>query len=221
MAEYEDTVSSINLLARRCIVPVIVLLFPLLLVCQEERESSHYQTCTICGSTRALTSKGDSKPIERILYRSPRFAHGEHVWREGIDLGVPDAVRPGVVVLVKRVPPGSEQVSYGAFILTSQPPDQSSVGYRWYLRSDGAGGLDPKDPAVRSAEEHERASVTFGPFKISVSGAGLGAWFLYYDHFAHVPADRNTTYLCVTKETDPSRINAADPKWTYKFSPAE
>ena len=53
-----------------------------------------------------------------------------------------------------------------------------------------------------------------------------GVWFysigyIYYDNFAHMPAEKNTTYICVTAQKDARAINAADPKCVYKFSPAE
>ena len=201
--------------SKRWLVCVIVLLLPVGLAWQ--REGSHYQTCSICGSTRAI----DSRTGERILYRSPQFAHGEHAWRDGISSAVPGPVPTGVIVLVRRVPPESQQVSYGAFILTSQTLDPEGVSYRWYLRSDGSGGLDPNDSAVRSGEERGQDDVKFGPFKISWSGSAEGAGFIYYENFAHMPADRSTTYLCVTAERDLSKIDAADTKWLYKFSPAE
>jgi hypothetical protein len=194
----------------------VVVLLGLVVACQR-REGSQFQTCTICGSTRAI----DSKTGERILYRSPKFAHDEHTWRDGISSAVPGPVPSGVIVLVRRVPPESEQVSYGAFILTSQTLDPERVSYRWYLRTDGSGVLDPKDSGVRSGEERDQKDVTFGPFKISWSGSAEGAGFIYYDKFAEMPAAQNTTYICVTGEKDLSGINAADPRWGYKFSPAE
>ena len=205
-----------NFFSRLGLISLIVFLLPLAQACQR-REGGHYQTCTICGSTRVM----DSRTGERILYRSPKFAHGEHVWRDGISLAVPDPVPSGVVVLVRRVPPDSAQVNYGAFILTSQASDPERVSYRWYFRSDGSGVLDPKDAAVRSGEERDQREVKFGPFKISWSGSAEGAGYVYYDNFAHMPADRHTTYLCVTTEKDPGGINAADPRWVYRFSPAE
>ena len=56
--------------SKRWLVVVIVLLLPLTPACQ--RESGHYQTCTVCGSARVI----DSRTGERILYRSRTFAHG-------------------------------------------------------------------------------------------------------------------------------------------------
>jgi hypothetical protein len=203
-------------LSRGWFVAVIVLLLPLALACQR-REGGQYQTCTVCGSTRVM----DSRTGERILYRSAKFAHGEHVWRDGISLAVPDPVPSGVVVLVRRVPPDSDRANYGALILTSQTSDPERVSYRWYLRSDGSGLLDPNDPAVRSGEERDQKRLEFGPFKISWSGSAEGAGYVYYDNFAHMPAEKNTTYICVTAERDITSVNAADPKWVYKFSPAE
>lgn len=194
---------------------LLVLLFPLLSGCQRG-QSNKYQTCTMCDSTRVV----DSMTGERILYRSLKFAHGEHVWRDGISLAVPDPVPSGVVVLVRRVPPDSEQANYGAFVLTNQTSAER-MSYRWYFRSDGSGVLDPNDAAVRSGEARDRRRLEFGPFTISWSGSVEGAGYVYYDNFAHMPAEKNTTYICVTAEKDLNGINAADPKWVYKFSPAE
>lgn len=174
-----------NCSSMRLLVLLVVLLFPLLSACQRG-QSSQYQTCTICGSTGVV----DSMTGERILYRSPKFAHGEHVWRDGISLAVHDPVPSGVVVLVRRVPPDSEQANYGAFILTNQTSDPERVSYRWYFRSDGSGVLDPKDVAVRSGEERDQRRLEFGPFKISWSGSAEGAGYVYYDNFAHMPAER-------------------------------
>jgi hypothetical protein len=165
------------------LVCLIALLVTFGLACQ--REGNDYQTCSICGSTRAI----ESRTGERILYRSPQFAHGEHVWRSGISSAVPGPVPTGVIILVRRVPPESEQVSYGAFILTSQTLDPERVSYRWYLRSDGSGLLDPNNSAVRSGEERGQNDVKFGPFKISWSGSAEGAGFIYYENFADMPAD--------------------------------
>ena len=197
-------------------VSLIALLLSLTIACQRG-EGSRYQTCTICGSTRVM----EPRTGERILYRSSKFAHGEHIWRDGISAAVPDPVPAGVVVLVRRVPPDSEQANYGAIILTSQTSDPERMSYRWYFRSDGSGFLDPKDAAVRSGEERNQRRFEFGPFKISWSGSAEGTGYVYYDNFAHMPAEKNTTYICVTAEKDVSGINAADPKWVYKFSPAE
>jgi hypothetical protein len=205
-----------GLLSGRRFVAVIVLLLPLAASCQRG-EGGRYQTCTVCDSTREMHSRSG----ERILYRSSTFAHGEHVWRNGISLAVPEPARSGVVVLVRRVPPGSEHAIYGAMILTSQSSQPERVSYRWYLRSDGFGLLDPDDPAVRSGEERDQKRLEFGPFRISWSGSAEGAGYVYYDNFAHMPAEKDTTYICVTAEEDVSGINAADPKWVYRFSPAE
>jgi hypothetical protein len=203
-------------LSRGWFVAVIIPLLPLALACQR-REGGQYQTCTVCGSTRVI----DSRTGERILYRSAKFAHGEHVWRDGISLAVPYPVPSGVVVLARRVPPDSDRANYGAFILTSQTSDPERVSYRWYLRSDGSGLLDPNDPSVRSGEERDQKRLESGPFKISWSGSAEGAGYVYYDNFAHMPAEKNTTYICVTAEKDITGVNAADAKWVYKFSPAE
>jgi hypothetical protein len=201
--------------ARGRLTLLVALLLPLLLGCQTQ--GARYETCSICGSTRMV----DSMTGERILYRSRRFAHGEHVWRSGIDIGVPDPVPVGAVVLVRRVPPGSDQVNYGAFILRGQTADPERVSYRWFFRSDGSGVVDPRDPHVRSGEERGQRQLNFGPFKISWSGSAQGAGYVYYDKFAHLPADRDTTYLCVTTLKDVTGIDAADQRWVYRFSPAE
>ena len=112
-------------------------------------------------------------------------------------------------------------MNYGAFILTNQTFDPERVRYRWQYRSDGSGVLDPTDAAVRSGEARDRTRLDFGPFKISWSASAEGAGYVYHDNFAHVPAQKNTTYICVTTEKDVRGVNAADPKWVYKFSPAE
>jgi hypothetical protein len=36
-----------------------------------------------------------------------------------------------------------------------------------------------------------------------------------------MPAERHTTYLCVTARKDTEGLDAAGQEWRYKFSPAE
>jgi hypothetical protein len=194
----------------------VVLLSPLAAACQREYGPRH-QTCSVCGSTRTVEEIAG----ERILYRSARFGHGEHAWRDGVSAGVDPPVASGVVVLVRRVPPDAERTHYGAFILTKQSSDPERMSYRWFVRSDGSGILDPKDAAVQSGEGRDQKRLEFGPFRISWSGSADNTGYLYYEHFAHDQAEKNTTYICVTAEKDVSGIDAADPKWVYKFSPAE
>lgn len=112
-------------------------------------------------------------------------------------------------------------MNYGAFILTSQTLDPERVSYHWYVRTDGSGVLDAKDGNVLSGEERDQRRLEFGPFTVSWSGSAEGVGYIYYDNFAHEPANRNTTYLSVTSEKSLTGIDAADSKWTFKHSPAQ
>jgi hypothetical protein len=176
--------------------------------CRQERR---YGTCAVCGSTRVV----DSWHGEKLLYRSPDSGHGQHVWRLGISSSV--RVPSGVVVLARRQAPGSSDPVYGAFILTKQEHEPDRVSYRWFLRSDGLGLVEPAFSSSGHEENQER--VAFGPFRIGWSAAGGGAGYLYYARYAHEAPGPSDTYLCVTSETDVARLDTAAAKWRYRFSP--
>ena len=186
-----------------------VLFVAVLLACQARQ----FETCTICGSTREISSTAGA----RVLYQSPTFAHGPHDWRPGISKSV--RVSNGSVVLARRQLQGSSRPIYGAFILTKQTDAPERVSYRWLLLSDGPGPAEPS--ASRAGEERDQRHVTFGEFNISWSSAGNGQGYLYYAKFAHQAPASGDTYLCVTSETTFDHLDAADPKWLYKFSPAK
>ena len=172
-----------------------------------------FETCTLCGSTRAVSWMLN----ERILYRSPGFAHGRHVWRSGMSAGV--RISNGSVVLVRRQLPDSGRTVYGAFILTKQDNNPEQMSYRWYLRPDGLGRFDTTVSSFGTEENRHR--VRFGPFDVGWSGARIGAGYLYYAKFAHEMAVPSDTYLCITTETGIEGLDAAASQWHYHFSPAQ
>src|SRR5262245_43840550 len=128
-------------------------------------EATRYETCATCKSTRAVSAGG-----ERVLYRSPRFNHGPHVWTEGLEFADPRSIPVGAIVLLKHVAPDNSKPAFGAVILTEQHRSPERVTYQWYLRSDGQGSLDPSDPAVEKGEAHQQSELRFGPFLVHWSG---------------------------------------------------
>jgi hypothetical protein len=187
-----------------------VLLVSIALIAACQRQSRRFETCTVCGSTRMVSSLGP-----RILYRSPSFTHGVHVWHEGISAAA--RVSTGAVVLVRKQPAGADRPIYGAFVLTGQRTTPEAVGYDWFLLPDGASRFDPQSDQTGHAEDQNR--IAFGPFRIAWSSAGEDAGYVYYDHYAHESATPSDTYMCLTSEKAPAGLDAADSKWVYKFSP--
>ena len=180
----------------------------LIAACQQR--GRRFETCTVCGSTRMVSSIGP-----RILYRSPGFAHGAHVWREGISAAAP--VSTGAVVLVRKQPAGADHPIYGAFVLTVQRSSPETVGYDWSLLPEGSSRFDSQSAQTGHTEDRKR--IAFGPFEIGWSIAGDDAGYIYYDHYAHETASPSDTYICLTTEKALAGLDAADPKWIYKFSP--
>jgi hypothetical protein len=109
----------------------------------------------------------------------------------------------------------------GAFIPTTQTI--ASIKYIWYYRTDGSGIFTVGDAAVQHGEgEFARgtvppvAKIGFGPFKFGWSEGDLGTGWLYYNTTALSPLPPDGARLCLTTETDITKIDATDRKWTYK-----
>lgn len=188
-------------------IALLTLAIGMLASCQQR--GRRFETCTVCGSTRMVSSLG-----AKLLYRSPGFAHEPHVWQEGISAAA--RVSTGAVVLVRKQPPGAARPIYGAFVLTRQRSSPETVSYDWSLLPDGTSRFDPPSAQTGHAEDQKR--IAFGPFEIGWSIAGDDAGYIYYDHYAHETAAPSDTYICLTTEKDAAGLDAADPKWTYKFS---
>jgi hypothetical protein len=204
--------ASINVVFAGCLLAVC------LLGCN--RLSNHYETCKLCKSTREITSTSLIGPFlvtslhTNILYKSPSFASCQHQWEAGVTFGVGESIPNGKVVLVRL---GD---SYGAFILTNQFLNPERMEFTWYLRTDGKSVFDAQDPAV-SKGMGSGSKIRFGPFNVSWSGAGNGQGWIYYRHFAGDAIASNSVRICVTDLGTVNTINASDPKWIYKGSPAD
>jgi len=134
--------------------------------------------------------------------------------------GVPGAVKDGQVVLVKN---GDV---YGMFILRKQMMEPEGAHYDWFYRSDGKGSFGIKDKGrfqqglgvCGSSSNFPGYAIRFGPFTVNWSGHEDGSGWLYYGRFSDEKVQAGDIKICVTKEKDPSQIDAADPKWQYKGS---
>ena len=123
---------------------------------------------------------------------------------------VPD----GCIVLVR------EGTHRGAFILTNQRMTPETTDLQWYSRSDGGGTFLATDPSVASGKNNGVTRVTFSSFDIGWSTNGNGKGWVY---FSVLPTESQLPpqyEMCVTDETDISRIDANDPKWTYRERPS-
>jgi hypothetical protein len=194
--------------------PVLLTLLCALALGGCRMDETSYETCSVCQSSRQL-SQGN----ETILFRSPQFEHGAHAWERGLKLAEPSPLGLGSVLLLKRVPPGGTTPVYAAVIITEQQASPERMSYRWYLRPDGGGELDPSAAVVQHGEERGQSRLKFGPFDLHWSGSGdRGAGFVYYERFTHMPVDSHITFLSRTDLTSVVGLNAADPRWQYKSS---
>lgn len=126
----------------------------------------------------------------------------------------------GNIILVK------DGNTYGAFILKNQRMDPETTDFTWYLRSDGKGSLDPADKAVSSGSVSKtKQLIEFGSFQVEWSVSTNGSGYIYYPNVSGgigVSGLRNRPWLlCVTPETDITKIDATDPKWVFKGSSNE
>ncbi len=168
--------------------------------------SESAQTCTRCQSTRFGRSGNWT-----IDYKSPAFGACEHRWKVGVSSGVDDPVGKDVVVLLRK---GDQ---YGAFTLTAQNQSAETVTYKWYYRSDGQGTFAATDEYVQTGTA-SGPPIAFGPFSVGWSIHTSDSGWLYYDK---MPGDKNSSddlRICVTDQTDISKIDARDPTLIYKVS---
>ena len=110
----------------------------------------------------------------------------------------------------------------GAIIPTKQTMEPERISYTWYLRTDGNGTFKPQETKSYSSGKIEQADeIKFGPFLLAWSGNTDGAGFLYYEHFPGSPATDQTLLICNTHQHDLTRIDAYDPKWSFKNNPSD
>ncbi len=123
---------------------------------------------------------------------------------------VPD----GRIVLVRH---GAQRA---AFILTNQRTTPEATDLQWFLRTDGGGSLVPTDPSVATGKAVGVTKVDFRGFAIKWSIAEDGEGWVY---FSVLPTDTTSPpryEMCVTDETDITRIDANDLKWIYRERPS-
>jgi len=140
-------------------------------------------------------------------------------------------IRNGQIVLLRK---GSR--NYGAFIPTSQHMVPEKLEFRWYYRTDGKGTFKPNeaahfesgtggcgsDSSVPYSDTITIINVAqFGPFSLGWSGIDDRQGYIYYGDFEHEAVSPNDELICVTEETDITRIDATSPRWVYKGSPTD
>ncbi len=181
-----------------------------------QRTCVKYQTCSICNSTRMITTEYRMGLIpaitdEVIKYKSKNYTHGAHHWEDGIHRAVINPVRDGIVVLVHK------NSNYGAFILDKQDVNPEETSYTWYYGIDGKGTFDKKLSTVKSGSG-SGAQINFGPFNIEWSGHTKGSGWLYYSKNDGEQKKSQDLYICVTEHKTLEGIDATSPKWIYKSS---
>jgi hypothetical protein len=122
---------------------------------------------------------------------------------------VPD----GEIVLLKR----SNEVA--AFILKHQKMSPEQMDFEWFYRSDGKGTFTAGDTAVMSGYSSNASQVVVSNFTVQWSGNTTAKGWVY---FSSAPTQLTKTAdftMCVTTETDISKIDANDPKWKYRERP--
>jgi len=139
-------------------------------------------------------------------------------------IAVETPIRSGQIVLLRK---GAK--NYGAFIPTSQSMVPEQLRFTWYYRTDGNGTFKPTETAryrSGSGPVGQDRSVPynvaqFGPFSLGWSGHDDRQGYIYYRHFEGDVVSPDDDLICVTEETDITRIDATDPKWVYKGSPTD
>lgn len=133
-------------------------------------------------------------------------------------------VRNKRIVLLRKGPN-----CYGAFIPTSQHIMPDKLKYRWYYRTDGKGTFKRSEAAeyksgsgVGVDDSHVPwLMARFGELGVGWSCHQVGEGHVYYSKFSNDPVSLDDERICITKETNIEKIDATDPKWVYKASPAD
>jgi hypothetical protein len=176
---------------------------------------TYFQTCKHCYSVR-FNRAGNWE----ITHESPRFSICSHAWDDGQPSGVEDPIYDGHIILVFC------EGTFGAFVPIAQ--SSNSMKYDWYFRTDGQATFDPADPAVQVgsgeinvAEGTTGGHVSFGPFSMFWSECEAGRGWLYYDALAGGRIEPSDVRICLTGETDVSRINGVESEWIYRAFPGD
>jgi hypothetical protein len=123
---------------------------------------------------------------------------------------VPD----GCIVLVRE---GSHR---GAFILSNQRTTPETTDVQWFARSDAGGKLVPTDPSVATGKANGVKEVSFPCFAIDWSINTNGKGWVYFSVLSTDIKSPPKYEMCVTDETDITRVDANDQKWIYRERPS-
>jgi len=133
------------------------------------------------------------------------------------------AIKNGQIILVRQ---GSS--AYGLLVPKRQSAETEGVTFTWYYRTDGRGTFKSADHnhyrTGTGVGVHVRPgppwlTAKFGPFAIGWSSAEDKVGYLYYARSEGEAVSPSDVRICVTKETDVQKVDAASPRWLYKGSP--
>ena len=108
----------------------------------------------------------------------------------------------------------------GAFVLYDQTDTPENTSFKWFARSDGGGTFLKSNPLVSSGSQVDQTSIRFSVFSIDWSINETGKGWVY---FSKIPTDLKAPArfeMCVTSETDITKIDANDPKWKFRERPS-
>lgn len=150
-----------------------------------------------------------------VLTGCDRFMHIHQ--SKAYESPVPD----GVIILVRQ---GAKR---GAFILSNQRTTPETADVQWFSRSDAGGKLVPTDPSVATGKAKVATRKANGAKEIIFPGFAI-EWGIHSDgegwvYFSVLPTDIKSPpkyEMCITGETDMTRIDANDPKWVYRGRPS-
>ncbi len=200
---------------------ILVVVYGLVLLspvgCSRQEDSTLFQTCSRCGSTRSIQEPEKSV---KILYKSAGFDSCRHRWKGGVSKTDEHPFADGKIVLLKK------GIVYGAVIVWNRSVGHSlrtqEFEYKWWYRDDGKGTFrEAESGTFRSGTGKGGSPIEFGPFSIMFWSGGPGKSFIYYDHFAGDMISAKSLRICVTNETNIETIDATDEKWVYKSSPID
>lgn len=154
----------------------------------------------------------------------------ERLLRQSTDVGqyVVPPVPDGKIILLKK------GKMLGALVLKNQTVFAGThFRYSYYYRSDGRGTFTQHEPSKcangvgtvevpkGSGKEVPRVPIKFGVFAVGWGPSEEGYGWLLYDHFDREAIGTDDLRICVTSETDISKIVATNQKWIYKGSPSD
>lgn len=114
-----------------------------------------------------------------------------------------------------------------AFVVTKQSLFPEVVDFSWFLRCDGKSTFDSKNPALASGIVTGATSITFGPFNIQWSSAGIGGYVYYPSQYRYPPVKlpllgyrtlpcSGSPWMAVITERDLSKVDAKDSRWSFQ-----